>query len=479
MRLRRQYAQLPDILTAFLMLTTGLLSLAFFLWQERDAIYFGLALLLMCNAVYFFLHASNRAIYYIPNQGLMQLFSAGINIGLWFVLLYIFGLNQLRSWRLGTYVTTGVYLAAQSIDAGTQFCWQFAGTTLVRTDLLSTAIYGLLETFPILLVCFGLARRRTGLTVILGVFTILYGSYIPLLDLSSLFSLGVAQRVIDWHIQVGDFEFTLLTLLNWLLVVTLLFIVFRYWTKESRRQTQLEQEFRSAQEVQHVLIPEALISIPGLVVASVYKPAAEVGGDFFQVISPDPDAPDAGTLIIVGDVSGKGLKAAMTVSLIVGTLRTLAEATRSPAAILAGLNRRLLGRTQGGFATCLVLRLDADGTATLANAGHLSPFRDGVEWDVPASLPLGLTAEAEYEELRTHLREAETLTLITDGVLEARNGDGELYGFERVAALMRERPSAEQVADAACNFGQDDDITVVSVARTAVREPLRAAGLLP
>ena len=156
----------------------------------------------------------------------------------------------------------------------------------------------------------------------------------------------------------------------------------------------------------------------------------------------------------------------------------LADATRSPAAILAGLNRRLLGRTQDGFATCLVLRLDAGGTATLANAGHLSPFRDGVEWDVPASsLPLGLTADAEYGEVRTRLAEGETLTLITDGVLEARNGEGELYGFERVAALMRGRPSAEQVAEAACSFGQEDDISVLSVTREVTREPSRVNGL--
>ncbi len=280
--------------------------------------------------------------------------------------------------------------------------------------------------------------------------------------------------------ELGTYKFGATTVLSWLLVLTLAVTVVRRQLAEGRRQAHLEGEMRSAQEIQHILIPEEIPSIPGLAVSSVYKPAAEVGGDFFQVIPPDPDDPDAGTLstlIVVGDVSGKGLKAAMTVSLIVGTLRTLADATRSPTAILTGLNRRLLGRTQGGFATCLVLRLDADGTATLANAGHLTPFRDGVEWDVPASLPLGLTADAEYDEVRTHLREAETLTVITDGVLEARNGEGELYGFERVAALMRERPSAEQVAEAACSFGQEDDITVLSVKREVIREPSRVNGL--
>jgi serine phosphatase RsbU (regulator of sigma subunit) len=280
---------------------------------------------------------------------------------------------------------------------------------------------------------------------------------------------------------LGGYHFAAATLLNWLLLLTLAFTVVRRQLLEGRRQAHLEQEIRSAQEVQHVLIPEEIPSTPGLSVASVYKPAAEVGGDFFQVIPPEPDSPESGTLIIVGDVSGKGLKAAMTVSLIVGTLRTLADATRSPAAILVGLNRRLLGRTQGGFATCIVLRIDADGTATIANAGHLAPFRDGLEWEVAASLPLGLTPDAEYDEVRTHLREAETLTLITDGVLEARNRKGELYGFERVAELMREKPTASQIAEAACSFGQDDDITVISIALEAHREPqpLRSLYALP
>jgi serine phosphatase RsbU (regulator of sigma subunit) len=176
-------------------------------------------------------------------------------------------------------------------------------------------------------------------------------------------------------------------------------------------------------------------------------------------------------LIIVGDVSGKGLKAAMTVSLIVGTVRTLAESTQSPAAILGGLNRRLLGRIRQGFATCLIMHIDSNGNCILANAGHLSPYRDEKEWEVPASLPLGLSPLAEYEEVRVQLKETETLTFLTDGVLEARNQKGELYGFERLAGLMRGRPTVEQVAEAAFSFGQEDDITVLSVTRVPTREP--------
>jgi serine phosphatase RsbU (regulator of sigma subunit) len=107
----------------------------------------------------------------------------------------------------------------------------------------------------------------------------------------------------------------------------------------------------------------------------VYQPAA----DSFQVIPLGEKAQETGALIVVGDVSGKGLKAAMTVSLIVGC--TLAEYTRDPAESLLGLNPRLLlGRTQGGFSTCLVLRINANGEAALANAGHLAlPRSAGAE----------------------------------------------------------------------------------------------------
>ena len=122
-----------------------------------------------------------------------------------------------------------------------------------------------------------------------------------------------------------------------------------------------------------MLIPEEAAAIQGFAIASVYKPAAELGGDFFQVL----EQKDGSALIVLGDVSGKGLKAAMTVSLIVGALRTISQYTDQPAEILRGLNRQLLGRSEGGFTTCLLLRITADGTATLANAGHLSPFATG------------------------------------------------------------------------------------------------------
>jgi serine phosphatase RsbU (regulator of sigma subunit) len=177
---------------------------------------------------------------------------------------------------------------------------------------------------------------------------------------------------------------------------------------------------------------------------------------------------------MVGDVSGKGLKAAMTVSLIVGTLRTLADYTQRPAEILRGLNRRLIGRIDGGFVTCLVLRIAANGETTVANAGHLAPYRDGKELPVAGSLPLGLSASAVYDELTFRLHEDETLNLFTDGIVEARNSRGELFGFERLSAMLAGRPEVGTIVDAAEGFGQQDDITAISITRHAVGEPKAA-----
>ena len=214
----------------------------------------------------------------------------------------------------------------------------------------------------------------------------------------------------------------------------------------------------AARTVQQVLIPEAIPSVPGFQIESAYKPASEVGGDFFQIL---PTA-GGGVLAAIGDVSGKGMPAAMTVSLLVGTFRTLAHYTQSPGAILAAMNQRMLVRSSGGFTTCLVLRADADGTVTVANAGHLAPYLGGKEMPVENGLPLGISAESTYAESKFHLASGQQITLCTDGVVEARNNGGALFGFERAAGISGQ--SAEGIALAAQAFGQEDDITVLTVA---------------
>lgn len=220
-------------------------------------------------------------------------------------------------------------------------------------------------------------------------------------------------------------------------------------------------ELEAARSVQQVLIPDEIPTVPGFTIHSIYKPAGEVGGDFFQILP----VGNGSVLVVIGDVSGKGLPAAMTVSLLVGTMQTLAESTSSPAGILTGLNRRLQGRSHGGFTTCLVLRADGDGKMTVANAGHIAPYLAGKELALENGLPLGLSADATYSESNFRLSPGQQLTMLTDGVVEARDKKGTLFGFERTANLSIQ--PAETIAQAAQAFGQEDDITVLTVARTA------------
>jgi serine phosphatase RsbU (regulator of sigma subunit) len=131
-------------------------------------------------------------------------------------------------------------------------------------------------------------------------------------------------------------------------------------------------------------------------------------------------------------------------------------------------NRLLHGRLPDGFTTCLVLLLEPNGACTPANAGHLPPFLHDKEIPLPPALPLGLIPQAEFETASLAVASGQRLTLYTDGLPEARNGSGDLYGFSRIAALLASQPNAAQIAVAAQNFGQDDDITVLTLAASAL-----------
>jgi len=255
-----------------------------------------------------------------------------------------------------------------------------------------------------------------------------------------------------WPFPLGTYQTT--GIVVQLALFTILLVRFvRTRSDEERYKTELE----AARTVQQVLVPDEIPTISGFVLASVYKPAGQVGGDFFQII---PIA-NGGVLVAIGDVSGKGMPAAMTVALLVGTLRTLAHYTEKPSEILAAMNQRMLARSSGGFTTCLVLTVSAAGTLTAANAGHIAPYVNGRELTLSNGLPLGLSAHEQYAESVFSLAADEQLTLMTDGVVEARASGGELLGFDRVKEMTTQ--SADSIVQAAQDFGQDDDITVMTL----------------
>jgi len=286
----------------------------------------------------------------------------------------------------------------------------------------------------------------------------------------STFDLGTLSIFLGWQrldfldnpIQFGAIPVQPADIGNLLFLVAIAIVMFLRFTRISREQARSAAEFEAAREIQQRLVPSSLPELAGLHVVAAYLPAQEVGGDFYQVLAQQ----DGYALIVVGDVSGKGLKAAMTGALAIGALRTLADENLSPGALLSRLNRQMLNTQESGFITCICVRMSLQGSVTVANAGHLSPYRGGEEIEVDSGLPLGLAADAEYAETHLELAPGDTLTLLSDGVVEAMNPEHQLLGFERVRAMSGE--SAHDIAAAAQVFGQEDDITVLTVRRMVI-----------
>jgi sigma-B regulation protein RsbU (phosphoserine phosphatase) len=194
------------------------------------------------------------------------------------------------------------------------------------------------------------------------------------------------------------------------------------------------------------------------------SPPVRWGGDFFQILP----SGNGELFIVIGDVAGKGLPAAMLVSMLVGSIRATAEDTRDPVVMLRRLHDRLMGRSWCGFATALAAHIASSGKVTIANAGHLSPYLDGREIDLPGALPLGVEGGGDYEATSFELRPGSRLTFYSDGVVEAQNQNGELFGFDRAQGISTEPAAA--IAKAAAQFGQSDDITVVTIERLKIGE---------
>lgn len=268
------------------------------------------------------------------------------------------------------------------------------------------------------------------------------------------------------HFTIGPIVFGLSAVAYTVFLASLIAVILYRFIRVSQEEQRSNAEIAAARSVQALLIPTVLPSNKNFMLESAYLPVNGVGGDFFQVLP----LQDESLLLVVGDVSGKGLQAAMNSSTLVGALRN--ETSYDPATILRHLNRVLIGAvaTPGkvpeldaapSFATCLCARIYADGTVTIANAGHLSPYRDGRELELLPGLPLGVIPNAEYEQSTFQLNRGDRIVFLSDGVVEASNAEGELFGFDRTRQVSHE--SARYIASTAQRFGQTDDITVVSI----------------
>jgi serine phosphatase RsbU (regulator of sigma subunit) len=260
--------------------------------------------------------------------------------------------------------------------------------------------------------------------------------------------------VLGFTVQLG-----LVAMVASLLIITVMLL--RRFIYAQRRKEQWKLEIQQAQDMQQVLIPHVLPQVEGLTIESEYRPAREVGGDFFQIV---PLGGTGSVLIVVGDVTGKGLQAGMLVALIVGAIRGAAQHSSDPLHILQEVNAQLSER-QSASATCLMMRVDPDGTVSVANAGQLPPYQNGVEIEMEGALPIGIVADVDFASTTFRLKPGDSLMLMSDGIVEAQDESGNLFGFDRIREMLDHNATAAEIADAAQAFGQEDDILVLQVHR--------------
>lgn len=349
--------------------------------------------------------------------------------------------------------------------------WGFALALTLNIALLRAPLYG--QLIPVQWVVF-LAPLAVFLKLLLGGLLLWVawegmrkdhtGAWLAMPAIALVIISLYQQELIVLHMPLNFFPFGMAVGISQIAVVVSLNIItvllMRRFLQGLHQRQQWEAEIDQARQIQQLLIPEAIPTIPGFVLETEYKPAQKVGGDFFQVLADG----QGGVLILLGDVTGKGLQAGMQVALIVGAIRTIVETSYEPRVVLEALNRRLCGRGQS-YATCVAMHICADGRTTISNAGHLAPYLNGKEMTMAGNLPLGLNDSITYDQTSIQLQQKDRLLVITDGVIEAKNAKNELFGFNRARSISH-LPAAF-IVKAAEIFGQEDDITVLSIARLA------------
>ncbi|HEY1646571.1 MAG TPA: SpoIIE family protein phosphatase [Terracidiphilus sp.] len=447
---------IAPMVLAFLFLCVAGLGAALYLAQREHAEYLWLAILCAVAALARVERvAYGLAVMSLPVYWTLSEFTAYIFVAVTLEFVYRFtgsGLRRtVRAVQIAVLIApfvhfTGIDLLEQvvSVSAEAAFC-------AVITVLLFKAWRRGRGDAGVMLVPFFLAATSDWINTVLGFAVSVH--WLPQQFASDTFHLGPIAYSVG---NVTDLIF----------LGSLIAVILYRFIRVSQDEQRANAEISAARSVQALLIPTQLPKNRNFVLESAYLPVNGVGGDFFQVLPLKDDS----LLLVVGDVSGKGLQAAMNSSTLVGALRN--EISHDPATVLEHLNRVLLGAvaTPGAvpgldsapcFATCLCARIYPDATLTIANAGHLSPYREGRELPLPPGLPLGVIAESTYEQTTFQLDHRDRLVFVSDGVVEATNAEGELFGFERTQQVSHE--SAHYIAQTAKHFGQTDDITVVSL----------------
>jgi serine phosphatase RsbU (regulator of sigma subunit)/predicted ester cyclase len=251
--------------------------------------------------------------------------------------------------------------------------------------------------------------------------------------------------------------------------------------QEVRKRERVEHDLRVARTIQQASLPKEVPMLKGWQISPYYQPAREVGGDFydFHIL------PEGRVGLVVGDATGKGVPAALVMSTTCGMLRLAAQSHSSPSQMLQGVNEVLFPYIPSNmFVTCFYALLDPEsGLLRYANAGHDLPYlhHDGDAEELRArGMPLGLMPAMSYEEKETTLHVGEAALLYSDGLVEAHDPEGEMFGFPRLRALLAEHSAEEErlVGDFLMEklysfvgegWEQEDDITLLTLKRSPSR----------
>jgi serine phosphatase RsbU (regulator of sigma subunit)/ketosteroid isomerase-like protein len=247
--------------------------------------------------------------------------------------------------------------------------------------------------------------------------------------------------------------------------------------QEVRKRERVEHDLRVARTIQQASLPKEVPELEGWQIAPYYQPAREVGGDFYDFHL----LPEGRLGLVVGDATGKGVSAALVMSTTCGMLRLAAQSHSSPSQMLQGVNEVLFPNIPSNmFVTCFYAILDPkSGHLVYANAGHDLPYlhRNGEAEELRArGMPLGLMSKMSYEEKETTLHVGEAALLYSDGLVEAHDSEGDMFGFPRLRTLIAEHGAKRLLGELLLEelytftgqrWEQEDDITLLTLRRSA------------
>lgn len=440
----------------------GITIFGLFLFRPQEREYLWFASLLMAKSLGSMLTVINQ-IYAFPSVPIFDIFD-GLLVACAQVALLLFLTRVLKIHR--GFLWIAIFALALVSPIFNVLYWP---------GLLSPPVGALIQVFCLLpssiwilvILSAGAIRRDPNARLLLVPVALVQGLWVAdnVVIALNQFGLPIEARLIETPLVVAPFTIHPSLLAELLFLLAMLAFLIRRFTIARRREERWEGALEAARQVQNLLLPEAIPQVDGFRIDCVYRPADAVGGDFFQILPIAGDDGESSLLIVVGDVAGKGLPAAMMVSMIVGAIRAEASHTSDPGLLASALNDRMAGRSAGdlgtGFTTCLCAHLSPTGRLVLANAGHLPPYCNGLELPMPGALPLGMLTGVTYELITAQLNPGDRLTFVSDGVVEAQSRSGELLGFERTQELSTK--SAAEIAETANRFGQVDDITVVTI----------------